>query len=373
MKVLIATGIYPPEIGGPAEYVRSLARELVRRGDAPTVVTYGDARTERGDGWDVVPVSRSGGPFLRYLRYARTVARLARGADLVYLQGAVSEGLPGTIGAMLARKPTVMRVPGDYAWEMYQQSKVANELLDEFLTHRHSGGIRLLEAIERWTSRAARRIITPSRYIKRVVERWGAPSEKIRVITSCIAPLPATRPRDDARKEFGVADRVVLLTAVRAVPWKGGDFLAGLLKDLPPEFLLVIAGDGPMLDAWNANAAELGVSDRCRFLGRVNRAQLAEWYAAADLFLLATGYEGFPHVVVEAVSMGLPCLVSDQAGNPETKTLFPEYVSVVPYRDREKWIDAIRRRPTRLAPAKIRDFRDAAEDAVAVFKEVCGS
>lgn len=405
MRLLIATGIYPPEIGGPAGYVRGLASELAKRGHQIAVVTYGDQKTSethdvyindcRSEGnrsdrknlqieksseaFELTVVPRAGGPLVRYFRYMLAVRRLAKHVDLVYLQGPVSEGLPGMLGAKLAGKSIVLKVVGDYAWEQYQQtmpishaelilaSHGANklrgipkrvrddesirsfvrdegaELLDEFLAHRHSGKIRLFEAIERWAARKAKTIIVPSKYLKTVVERWGIGSEKIKVIYNSIAKLPGGTPSNSPLAGGGSENGGVrLLTAVRAVPWKGGDFLCDCLKELPNEFILAVAGEGPSLEAWKKHADEIGVSNRVIWLGRLSRAELADWYRKADLFVLATGYEGFPHVVVEACSVGLPCIVSDKGGNPETKDFFPSLVTIAPYLDKHAWVEAIK-------------------------------
>ena len=47
MRILIATGIYPPDIGGPATYSSLLVRELTARGHFVDVVTYGPAGVSR--------------------------------------------------------------------------------------------------------------------------------------------------------------------------------------------------------------------------------------------------------------------------------------------------------------------------------------
>ena len=340
MKILIATGIYPPEVGGPATYAKGMAAALRLRGHAVTVVAYGEndpRETSEGTSY-TFRVSRSGGPVIRYLRYAWRVFRLARKFDLVYAMGPVSEGLPATVGAWFARRPLVMKMVGDYAWEMAQQSGEPT-LLDEFLTRRHRGVIRFYEWAERWTSRRARLVIVPSRYLKTVVEKWGIKPERIQVVINAIEPLPITAGRDAERSALDVSDKTVILTVVRAVPWKGVGELIDWWKDLPSNYYFVIAGDGPELEKWKAAAA--GLSDRVRFLGRTDRQTLASWYEAADAFVLNSGYEGYPHVVAEAASRGVPCLVSDQGGNPETKTTFGDLVNILPYQNRDVWIRAI--------------------------------
>ncbi|MDD5438183.1 MAG: glycosyltransferase family 4 protein [Patescibacteria group bacterium] len=348
MKLLIATGIYPPEIGGPAGYVRGLATELVRRSHQVSVVTYGTEETEKlhqadGRGFSLTVIPRTFGPLVRYCRYALAVRRLARAADLVYLQGPVSEGFPGMVGALLAGKPTVLKIVGDYAWEQYQQTSVKNpELLDEFLGHRHGGKIRIFEVLERWTAKRSKQIIVPSKYLASVVEKWGMAPEKIKVIYNSIEPLPSVSGKN-LRSELKLENKKIILTVVRAVPWKGGDFLCDCLKELPEDYVLVVAGDGPSLEAWKKYAEQLDVSARVKWLGRLSRTDVADWYRIADVFALATGYEGFPHVVVEACSTGLPCIVSDRGGNPETKDFYPDLVTVASYRDKQAWLEAIKR------------------------------
>jgi glycosyltransferase involved in cell wall biosynthesis len=374
MRILLATGIYPPEIGGPASFTRELARELERRGHEPTVVCYGDEKTLKGEGWEVSVVPRAGGPLVRYARYAWRVYRLARFADVVFLQGPVSEGLPGTIGAWLARKPTVMKVVGDYAWEVYRQENPRNlEMLDEFVGKKHGGNVGRLERIERWTALRAKRVITPSKYLKKIVEAWGVAPEKIKIIYNTIPPLPQTRPRDELRQAAGLADKKLILTVVRAVPWKHGDFLCEVLAKLPEEYRLAIIGDGPSLEDWKRKANEFAVYSRVYFSGKLNREKVAEWYAMADVFALPSGYEGFPHVVAEAASVGLPSLVSDQGGNPETKELFPGLVTVLPYLDAEAWRGALNNLSARSTPKSSSTFNELAERYLGITKQVCVS
>ncbi len=372
MKLLIATGIYPPEIGGPAGYVKGVATELAGQGHEVAVVTYGDS-PELNSKYQIVGVPRTSYVVHRYWKYFLEVYKLAKKSDVVYAQGPVSEGLPAALASIFARKPLILKVVGDYAWEQYQQygtnyesAPITNgltddrakyeirpssraqvegntkyELLDEFVTHRHKGKIWLMEAVERWVASRAKQIIVPSKYLKTVVEKWGIRSEKIKVIYNSISPLPEVDSREELRDKHGLGNRKLILTAVRAVPWKGGDFLCDVLKELPEDFVLAVAGDGPSLELWKKHAEELGVSDRVAWLGKLNRKDLTEFYRASDIFVLPTGYEGFPHVVVEAASMGLSCIVSNKGGNPEIAELFPGLVTVAEYQNKQAWVEAV--------------------------------
>lgn len=340
MRILIASGIYPPEGGGPSIYSHAMARALVSMGHSVSVVAYGEEASSSADGWRVERVSRKGGPIVRYFRFFVRAWKAMKSVDVVYMQGAVSEGLPTTIAAKLRRVPMVYRIPGDYAWEMSQQ-KGDKDLLDAFLEKRHRGVIGLYERIERFTARRASRIIAPSQYLKSVAIRWGIDSPFIEVVRNAEDPLPDGLSREKMRQAEKLGESIVCFTIVRAVPWKGIAELIEWWKELPETHRLVMAGDGPELEKWKAMAADSPVANRITFAGRLNREKIGNWMRAADVFVLHSGYEGYPHVVAEAASMGVPCLVSDQGGNPETKEVFGDLIEVLPFRNRDAWVNAL--------------------------------
>jgi glycosyltransferase involved in cell wall biosynthesis len=86
----------------------------------------------------------------------------------------------------------------------------------------------------------------------------------------------------------------------------------GLARDLP--VVLDIVGDGFDRAACEKLAAELGLTDRVRFHGRVPRDQVDDFYQAADIFVFPSYREPGGSVVFEAMSHGLPLIVSDRGG-----------------------------------------------------------
>ena len=367
MRIVLATGIYPPDTGGPASYTQALSVWLRERGDTVTVICYSD---KPGD--DVVRITRQGSVMSRYWRYAKAVYHAAKKADIIYLQGPVSEGFPGTVAAMIAGKPTVMKIVGDYAWEQAQQ-KGESALLDEFLQTSHKDGIRLMEIIERWTAKQAKRIITPSRYLKTVVERWGVSSEKIEVILNAQDALSASLTLREGGVEHSETEGVICFTAARAVPWKGVKELITWWQEMPETHHLVIAGTGPDAALWRTLIDNSPAKDRITYRGALTRDEMAEQYAQSDVFLLDSGYEGYPHVVAEAASLGVPCYVSDKGGNPETIEQFGELITVLPYLDRAAWLEAMKKiQKKSVTERKLSNwqFDDMANAAYAVLKSI---
>jgi glycosyltransferase involved in cell wall biosynthesis len=347
MHVLLATGIYPPETGGPATFVPALAAEWTARGHQVTVVTYGDERTKRSSDWSVEVVSRAGGVALRYLRYASRVWRLARSADVVFLQGAFSEGLPGTIGAILAGKKTLLRVPGDFAWEgMQREQASAVTALETFLTTPKPVKWRIVFAIESWVARRASFVVTPSRYLQQLSTAWGVQTERQRVIYNTVELEQGLPPRAELRERFGLREnQVVLLSNARGASWKRVDFLLEVLQQLPESYRLVHIGEGPEIAVWKRKVTELGLTERVQFNGRVSYLEVQSWARAADAFVLPSLYEGFPHVAIEAACHGAPCFLSDQGGNSEAAELYPERIRILPYGDHLAWKQALEALP----------------------------
>lgn len=105
MKIVIATGIYPPEPGGPAYYAKHLAEALREKGHEVPVVTFGALKR--------LPTG------LRHLAYlVRLVPHLWR-ADVVLALDTFSVALPAVLAAPLFRVPVVIRTGGDFLWEQY--------------------------------------------------------------------------------------------------------------------------------------------------------------------------------------------------------------------------------------------------------------
>jgi glycosyltransferase involved in cell wall biosynthesis len=81
------------------------------------------------------------------------------------------------------------------------------------------------------------------------------------------------------------------------------------LVDIYPDWNLVILGDGEEKDNLNRMVVDFGLTDRVCLPGSVGN--ISEWYERADLFVLSSLVEGFPNVLLEAMTYGLPCISFD--------------------------------------------------------------
>jgi glycosyltransferase involved in cell wall biosynthesis len=309
MKLVLATPLYPPEIGGPATYAKELVEGLPARGIGVELVKFSDVRH--------LP------KLLRHYAYYRAVLRAAREADAVFVQDTVSCGLPARLAAGWAGKPLVLRVPGDYAWEQARQRYGVVDGINAFQKKRYGLRVGALRFIQRGVARAAARIIVPSEYFAGIVEGWGISRARIAVIYNGIhLPLEEATPADLPPMPF-------VVSVGRLVPWKGFAGLIDLMADLP-EWRLVIIGDGPDRERLERRAEASGVRDRVFFKGARSKAEVVGWYRAASAFALNTSFESFSFQIAEAMAAGVPIVTTSIGSIPELIEAGKEGVLVPP-------------------------------------------
>lgn len=135
------------------------------------------------------------------------------------------------------------------------------------------------------------------------------------VCANTVSALFSPGDRESARKQFGLENEFVLASVARLDTregYKGHDrVIAALAKIKGPDGrkpVYLIAGEGEDRSRLEALAANLGVSDSVRFLGKVPSAALPNLYRATDLFVLPSTGEGFGIVFIEAMACGTPAL-----------------------------------------------------------------
>ncbi|OGN25619.1 MAG: hypothetical protein A3B12_00500 [Candidatus Yanofskybacteria bacterium RIFCSPLOWO2_01_FULL_44_88] len=315
-RILITTGIFPPEIGGPATYALLLARHLSKNNKV-TILTFGKKDYTR-EGFNLVYVSRRWPRGLRHLILLAKLFVLAPRHDVIFALNAVSVGWPSSIAARAYKKKFVVKIVGDYAWEMAMNRGQTQLLIDEFQNSPKTGKIGRLDRIQRRICREADTVIVPSGYLAQIVRGWGAKPEKIKVIYNGV-DVPNVIDKQEAKKKIGISGNIILSVG-RLVPWKGFKMLIKIMPklfEINQFFALVIVGDGPEKSILESMVKNLGLSRKVHIVGRKNKEQLADYLAAADIFVLNTGYEGFSHQILEAMGAGLPVVTTAVGGNRE--------------------------------------------------------
>jgi len=307
-------------------FVRTLAERLRSEGHPVTVVTPAGPLDD-GDHQPGVTVSGGltvhrtafpgwrGGPFHRDGLPELLEAGETRGAAVAVA------ALPGllveTAIALHAAGPRAHAI-GHWLVPGGLIAQVAARLLDrDATTVCHSGGVRLVHRLPRWLGRplarlavgAAPPVVTCAEVLELLEAVLGHP------IAAQVTPMPVEPPRRVTAPPVPPPWRVVFLG--RLVPVKGLDLLIDALAGVH-DVELHVAGDGPERVALEAQARRLGVV--ARFHGVVTGDAKALLLSSAHGFALTSRRlpngrtEGAPVSLMEALSYGLPVVVSDVGG-----------------------------------------------------------
>ncbi len=311
MKVLIVSGIWPPDVGGPASHAPEVARFLHGRGHAVEVVTTA-AAPPAPEAFPVRWVSRRLPAGARHVGGGLLVGARARRADVVYTTGMFGRSAGG---ATLARTPLVVKLTADPAFERARRRGLFSGSLDEF--QRGGGGLRVeaLRAARDAELRRAARILCPSEFLRGLVTGWGIDPERVAVLPNPLPEVPPLPGRDELRRGLG-ANGPTLAFAGRITAQKSLEVALEALAHAGGVTLL-LAGEGEERPGLERRTAELGLAGRVRFLGPLPREGVLELFRAADAALLSSSWENFPHVVVEALAVGTPVISTGTGGVAE--------------------------------------------------------
>ncbi|MBA3789272.1 glycosyltransferase family 4 protein [Patescibacteria group bacterium] len=298
MRLVLATPLYPPDLGGPATYAALIEEYMPGQGDEVTVVKFGEVRhLPRG---------------IRHLAYFFKVYAAGKKAEVILALDPVSTGLPALLAARILGKPFVVKIGGDFAWEQGKQRFGITADLDHFVRQGNVPfPVACLRAVQNFVSHHAQLVIAPSNYLKGIIMAWGIPAQKIPVIYNTIE-LPA-------EEETAMPIGNVVVSVGRLVSWKGISELIdaiATIKTTVPDVTLLIVGEGPEKDFLMKKGKE-HLGDAIVFAGARSHAETLFAIRTSSVFVLNSSYEGLSHVLIEALGVGARIVATDAGGNGE--------------------------------------------------------
>ncbi|MFA6273099.1 MAG: hypothetical protein WC673_01240 [Candidatus Paceibacterota bacterium] len=206
MKIVIATGIYPPEIGGPAQYAKNLKAEFEAQGHSVGVLTY---RLEKK-----LPTG------VRHLWFFLRCLWSLPTADFAVALDTFSAGWPAVMAAKILGKKIVIRTGGDFLWEWYVERTGDLVLLKDFYRTRFEK-LNLKEKIvfklSCWTVRNASHLIFSTDWQRKIwLPIYGFDETKTTIVENHYGPKELSLPPTE--KNF--------LAGTRPLKWKNAKRLA---------------------------------------------------------------------------------------------------------------------------------------------------
>ncbi len=302
MKVVVVSGIWPPDVGGPASHAPEVAEFLRKRGHDVEVAITADG-PPAPENYPVHWVSRSLKPGVRHAAVVKQLTGLARHANVIYTTGMLGRS---SLGSLAGRTPFVTKLTADPAYERARRWGVAHGSLEDFQSRPGAASLPL-RLTRDFDVRRAAHVVTPSAYLRELALGWGVAADRVTLLPNPAPLLPELAPREELRAKLGM-DGPTLVFAGRLTAQKSLD--VGIEAARAAGVDLVIAGDGPDREALE----RLGYG---RFLGPLPRREVLELFRAGDASLLSSSWENFPHTVVEALAVGTPVIATRTGGVTE--------------------------------------------------------
>ena len=303
MKVLLISGIYPPDIGGPATYMPKLARQLQAQGHHVSFFVLKSSQNELISGdWKVFSEDRDQFLPKRVFNTIFRIWNISRNYDVL-----VANGLYFETGFALRflKKNSVAKIVGDPVWERARNRAKTTLGLSDFNRNRLTFSDRIQRFLFKTSLNQFNSIFTPSVELSELVTLWG-----IDVMPEVIPNGVVVPKLTEETKIFDV------VSVARLVKWKNIDKLIMACGEL--NLRLAIVGTGPQ-------EAELrDISERfgslVEFTGELISDQVNKVLEQSKIFVLLSQYEGLSFSLLEAMAHGLPVIVSNARGNMDVVT-----------------------------------------------------
>jgi teichuronic acid biosynthesis glycosyltransferase TuaC len=182
---------------------------------------------------------------------------------------------------------------------------------------------RIPDPASRWLTRLAMKraafVVTKSEHLAQRAIQMGISPSKVRTVRNgCDPSVFHLADRSEARAQLAIDNKAELVLFVGRLDAKKGivellDAFASLASRRS-HLRLAYIGDGPGSEHLRSKAKHLGLEDRIILIGACSSQKVAQWLAAANVLALPSYNEGYPNVVIEALSCGRPVIATNVGG-----------------------------------------------------------
>lgn len=304
--ICLASGIYPPESGGPAKFTATFSKWVRENSDIPVSVvtlTDGESKSEIVDGIQIIKISRNQNLVLRYLKTAIAIRKNSSREVHILANGLFLET---ALASILGGRTYFTKIPGDIVWERARNSGKTSLDIEFFQGSKLSFKYKIFRKAFSFSLKRSKKVIVPSKQLWEFCLVWGVSTKKIDLIYNSIST-----------SEYALSDSNLklyeVLSVCRLVPWKGLEEVVKVCSELGLK--IAIAGTGPELKRLQNLANSLG--ENVEFLGEVRQEDLIRIYQNSSYFVLNSSYEGLPHALLEARSCGVFSIANANTGSGE--------------------------------------------------------
>ena len=309
MRLLHLQMDYPPRLaGGTTIHTYQLAKAEVAEGHEVTVIASAAKGAPLDEMSEGVHVIRVKGAYT--LASGRAAAKVLKDIDIVHGHGTCTRG-------HLSRNkgfPTVVKMHNTWIGELERHIKLKMPI-----SLSRKAAMRLYTRMDRYCVKHADHLIAISKVVRDETLQYGIPENKITIIYNGIDidrfKVPDAK-RSAIRKKLGFSDTDIVVSYIGRVEVHK-NVISALrafmsIKGHEKDLKLLVVGDGNVLDDVQAEAAPL--KDRAKFMGMLKYDDVPQYYAASDIIVYPSLYEGLGNVILESMASGKPILASNVGG-----------------------------------------------------------
>jgi glycosyltransferase involved in cell wall biosynthesis len=303
--VCVATGIFPPDTGGPAKFAETFLKWCQQNNQRVEAVSLTDKATTdiSFENAHVKLISRN--QFLLN-RYIKTVIVLSR--KLLTKRAMIANGLFLEVyfASLITSRKYVSKVPGDIVWERARNSGYTKKSLEDFQQEPLKFKYRIFRFLFSRSLRRSQNVIVPTKQLQELCFKWGVSKDKVVVIPNSV-DTEFFVSGSNIKNEFDV------IVVNRLVAWKHVDCVISACAQLG--LSLAIVGDGPEKKRLEVLALEK--SAKAIFFGDQTQLQVLELLQKSSCFVLNSSFEATAYSLLEARSVGLFTIATRKTGSSE--------------------------------------------------------
>ena len=304
-SVLIVTGNFPPDSGGPAKFAENFGIWCGRKGLETTIITYGESPNRRNyaSNVSVISVNQVTSLFIKLIRMMITIAKNADRSDNILAVGSFIEVY---FTSLIRKFEYVAKVPGDIVWERARNNNITKLNINDFQKVKLNWKYKLFRRVFTKSLLKARKIIVPSLGLYELCLLWGIPAEKLSLIHNSVG-------NEFIQSEPLKIKNYDIVTVCRLTPWKGVGDLIKYSADFNRK--LAVIGDGPIRLELENYAHSINAP--VYFFGDLPQREVIQILCQSKVFVLNSTYEGLPHALIEARAVGILSVARAGTGSEE--------------------------------------------------------
>lgn len=305
MRILIATGTFPPQIGGMATIVQVLAAGLAKLGHEVKVVTYSDDLGAQQSEFQIFRIKRTSSKFKNYFIFFKTVIRNGKDADLIFAQDLGSSGIPSYFASLLLPGKLVLRLGGDFLWEKVTGFHGKKIPFEKYYGEPKKGIENIYLVLFRLILNAAKFVMFNSDLQAEIYKKYYViPASKIGILYNPVQVNMVSSHNGD------------LVFAGRFIKLKNIETLLRAFAELKTEKKLLLIGEGSSLADYKKLINDLELGGRVEIKSPTDARDLQDLLAKAYLAIIPSLTEMSPNLAAESLGIGTPVLITKHNGLP---------------------------------------------------------